>query len=101
MTGASCPRGGEEKYRLLLQVSEAANAQRDLAAVLEAVVRALKPFVPVDAIGAITVDGTIARAHAIHIEGVGHRPGEAIDEMMARALQVPREVTKARRYVTG
>jgi formate hydrogenlyase transcriptional activator len=91
VTGASCPRGGEEKYRLLLQVSEAANAQRDLAGVLEAVARALKPFVPVDAIGAITIDGSVARAHAIHIEGVGHLPGESVNEMMARALHVSRE----------
>jgi len=75
MVDPSCPRSGEEKYRLLLQVSEAANAQRDLAAVLDAVARALKPFVPVDAIGAITIDGETARAHAIHIEGVDRRPG--------------------------
>jgi len=91
VTGPSCPRGGEEKYRLLLQVSEAANAQRDLAAVLDAVARALKSFVPVDAIGAITIDGDRARAHAIHIEGVERRPGEPVDELMARALNIPRE----------
>jgi len=91
MIGPSCPRSGEEKYRLLLQVSEAANAQRDLAAVLDAVARALKAFVPVDAIGAITIDGETARAHAIHIEGVERRPGESVDELMARALHIPRE----------
>jgi len=91
MVDPSCPRSGEEKYRLLLQVSEAANAQRDLAAVLDAVARALKPFVPVDAIGAITIDGEMARAHAIHIEGVDRRAGESVDELMARALGIPRE----------
>jgi formate hydrogenlyase transcriptional activator len=87
----SCPKSGEEKYRLLLQVSEAANAQRDLAGVLEAVARALKPFVPVDAIAAITIDGDVARTHAIHIEGVERRPGEPVEETMARALDIPRD----------
>ncbi|HET9793906.1 MAG TPA: sigma 54-interacting transcriptional regulator [Thermoanaerobaculia bacterium] len=87
----SCPKSGEEKYRLLLQVSEAANAQRDLAAVLEAVARALKPFVPVDAIAAITIEGDVARTHAIHIEGVERRPGEPVEETMARALDIPRD----------
>jgi formate hydrogenlyase transcriptional activator len=91
VTGPSCPRSGEDKYRLLLQVSEAANAQRDLAAVLDAVARALKPFVPVDAIGAITIDGDMARAHAIHIEGVQRRSGESVDELVVRALNIPRE----------
>ncbi|HET7452373.1 MAG TPA: sigma 54-interacting transcriptional regulator [Thermoanaerobaculia bacterium] len=86
-----CPTSGEEKYRLLLQVSEAANARRDLAGVLEAVARALKPFVPVDAIAAITIEGDVARTHAIHIEGVEHRPGEPVEETVARALDIPRE----------
>ena len=91
MSSPSCPSSGEEKYRLLLQVSEAANAQRDLAGVLEAAARALKPFVPVDAIAAITIDDDVARTHAIHIEGVERRPGEAVEETMARALDLPRE----------
>ena len=91
MSSPSCPSSGEEKYRLLLQVSEAANAQRDLAGVFEAVARALKPFVPVDAIAAITIDGDLARTHAIHIEGVERRPGEPVEETMARALDIPRE----------
>ena len=86
-----CPTSGEEKYRLLLQVSEAANAQRDLAGVLEAVARALKPFIPVDAIAAITIDGGVARTHALHVEGVERRPGEPVEETMARALDIPRE----------
>ena len=36
----------EEKYRLLLEVSEAANSQLEIAAVLEAVVQALAPVDP-------------------------------------------------------
>ena len=91
MTGPSCPRGGEEKYRLLLQVSEAANARRDLAGVLDAVAIALKPFVPVDAIAAITVEGSLARVHAVHIEGVERRDGESLEGMVARAIHVPPE----------
>jgi len=91
VTGPSCPRGGEEKYRLLLQVSEAANARRDLAGVLDAVAIALKPFVPVDAIAAITVEGGLARVHAVHIEGVERRDGESLEGMVARAIHVPPE----------
>jgi len=91
----SCPKSGEEKYRLLLQVSEAANAQRDLSGVLEAVARALKPFVPVDAIAAITIEGDVARTHALHIEGVQRRPGEPVEETMARGLDIPREKLEA------
>jgi len=91
VTGPSCPRGGEEKYRLLLQVSEAANARRDLAGVLDAVAIALKPFVPVDAIAAITVEGSLARVHAVHIEGVERRDGESLEGMVARAIHVPPE----------
>ncbi|MGH9442732.1 MAG: sigma 54-interacting transcriptional regulator [Thermoanaerobaculia bacterium] len=88
MPDASCPRGGEEKYRLLLHVSEAANAQLELSGVLAAVARALKPFVPVDAIGVATTDGQTVSLHAIHIEGVQRRPGEPFADVMSRALNL-------------
>jgi formate hydrogenlyase transcriptional activator len=84
-----CPRGGEDKYRLLLQVSEAANAQLELSGVLGAVARALKPFVPVDAIGVVTTDGKTVRPHAVHIEGVEHKRGEPFAQTVSRALQLP------------
>src|SRR5882724_7457307 len=88
MSDASCPRGGEEKYRLLLQVSEAANGQLELSGVLGAVARALKPFVPVDAIGVASTDGEVVRLRAIHIEGVERRPGEPFADVMSRALHL-------------
>ena len=88
MSDASWPRDGEEKYRLLLQVSEAANAQLELSGVLGSVARALKPFVPVDAIGVATTDGELVRLHAIHIEGVERLPGEPFADVMTRALHL-------------
>src|SRR5258706_10776140 len=95
MSDPSCPRGGEDKYRLLLQVSEAANAQLELSGVLGAVARALKPFVPVDAVGVVTTDGETARPHAIHIEGVEHKRGEPFAQTVSRALQLSAEQAAA------
>jgi len=77
-----------EKYRLLLMVSEAANAELDLGGVLASVARVLTPIVQIDAIVIVTVDGDGLRPHAIHIEGVDRRPGESVLDAVARALNV-------------
>ncbi len=95
MSEASFPRSGEDKYRLLLQVSEAANAQLELSGVLGSVARALKPFVPVDAIGVVTTDGKTVRPHAIHIEGVEHKRGEPFAQTVSRGLHLPAEQVAA------
>ena len=58
----------EDKYRLLLQVSEAANGQLEFAGVLDAVARALTPIVPLDAIGVVSLRDERVRIHAIHTE---------------------------------
>jgi hypothetical protein len=42
---------GEAKYRALLAVAQAANSQRDLSRVLEAVAGALEGLVPIDLVG--------------------------------------------------
>ncbi len=81
----------EEKYRLLLEVSEAANAELELARVLAAAARALKPIVPVDGIGVVTVDGGSLHPQALHIEGVEHRRGDSFADTIARAFDLPPE----------
>ena len=77
-----------EKYRLLLMVSEAANAELDLGGVLASVAGVLTPIVQVDAIVIATIDGEGLRPHAIHIEGVDRRQGESVLDSVARALNL-------------
>jgi formate hydrogenlyase transcriptional activator len=79
----------EEKYRLLLEVAEAANAQLDFVGVLEAVARVLQPIVPVDAVGVATIEGDMVRAHAIHVAGVDRKTGESFVDAAARGFHVP------------
>jgi formate hydrogenlyase transcriptional activator len=81
----------EEKYRILLEVSEAANAQLDFVGVLEAVARVLEPIVSVDAIGVATVDGEMVRAHGIHVVGHSRKTGETFVDAAARAFRVTPE----------
>lgn len=77
------------KYRLLLMVAEAANAELDLGGVLASVARVLTPIVQVDAILIVTLDGDGLRPRAIHIEGVDRRSGESVLDAVARALEMP------------
>jgi formate hydrogenlyase transcriptional activator len=91
MANAEKPSAAEEKYRILLEVSEAANAQLDFVGVLEAVARVLGTIVPVDAIGVATVDGETVRAHAIHVVGHARRSGETFVDAAARGLNVTPE----------
>jgi formate hydrogenlyase transcriptional activator len=86
----------EDKYRLLLQVAEAANSALDLSGVLEEVDAVLAPLVSLDAVGIVTVDGERLRPHAIHIRGVASATGESFDRRMARALDLPAQEYEAR-----
>ncbi len=85
------PSSVEHKYRILLQVSQAANGELELAAVLEAVASALKPFVPVDAVAVVTVEHDQLRPHAIHISGVERRRGESFADVASRGLNLPQD----------
>jgi formate hydrogenlyase transcriptional activator len=81
-----------EKYRLLLMVSEAANAELDLGGVLASAAGVLTPIVQVDAIVIASIDGAGLRPHAIHIQGMDRRQGESVLDAVARALNIsPRE----------
>jgi formate hydrogenlyase transcriptional activator len=74
----------EEKYRLLLEVSEAANSQREIAAVLEAVAQGLEPSISVDAVGVATVQDQHLAPHAVYIRGVERRQGDSFADVLAR-----------------
>jgi formate hydrogenlyase transcriptional activator len=80
--------GPEAKYKLLLQVAEAANSALDLSGVLEEVDAVLAPLVSLDAVGIVTVDGERLRPHSIHIRGIEPRSGESFENRMARALDL-------------
>jgi formate hydrogenlyase transcriptional activator len=81
----------EERYRLLLAVSEAANAQLDFVGVLESVAGVLAPIVPVDAVGVATVEGDMVRAHAIHVVGHPRRGAESYVDAVARGFKIGRD----------
>lgn len=76
----------EERYRLLLEVSQAANAHLEFGAVLDTLAEALRPIVPVDVAAVITVDGEVLRPHAIHVVGVNRKAGESFQSVAARIL---------------
>jgi formate hydrogenlyase transcriptional activator len=82
---------GPDKYAILLDVSEAVNAQLDLVGVLAAVGRVIAPLVPVDALGVTNVDGDMVRAHAIHVVGHEREGRESYVDAAARGLNVTRE----------
>jgi formate hydrogenlyase transcriptional activator len=86
----------EEQYRILLAVSEAANAHLSLDGVLAAVAGVLRPLVTVDAIGIATLDGPLLRPHATHIEGYPQLAGMPMHEAVAKALDLSREEYEAR-----
>ncbi len=83
---AAPPLTAEEKYRLLLEISEAANSQREIAAVLEAVINALPASIPIDAVGVITVEGEMLSPHSVYIKGVERRQGDSFADVIARWL---------------
>jgi hypothetical protein len=81
----------EDKYRLLLEVSEAANSRLEIAAVLEAVASALSPSIQVEGVGVVTLDGEHLVPHALYIKGVERHAGDSFADVMARWLHVPSE----------
>jgi formate hydrogenlyase transcriptional activator len=83
---ATAAWSGEEKYRLLLAVAQAANSHLELSGVLEAVALTLQPLVPVDAISVVTVEGEMLRRQALYVVGLPRVEGEAVEATFARAL---------------
>ncbi len=81
---SAVPWSGEEKYRLLLGVAEAANVHLDLSGVLEAVASSLRSLAPIDGIAVVTVEGDRLRRHALHVVGVPRVEGEPVEATYAR-----------------
>jgi len=78
----------EEKYRLLLEISEAANSQIEIAAVLETVVEGLEPAIHVDALAVTTVHGDHLVPHAVYIRGVERRQGDSFADTLERWMRL-------------
>jgi formate hydrogenlyase transcriptional activator len=75
---------GEAKYQTLLAVAQAANSQRDLSSVLQAVAGALEGLVPVDGLLVFTYEGGRARMRAIYLRGAPRRSGESQQAYLRR-----------------
>ena len=75
---------GEAKYQTLLAVAQAANSQRDLSSVLQAVAGALEGLVPVDGLFVFTYEGGSARNRAIYLRGAPRRSGESQQAYLRR-----------------
>src|SRR3982751_6834160 len=78
----------EERYRLLLQVSEAASSQIEIAAVLEAVVEGLEPAIHVRALAVTTIEDGAVVPHALYIQGVERRQGDSFADIISRWISL-------------
>jgi formate hydrogenlyase transcriptional activator len=78
------PLGPEARYRLLVEVSAAANSQLEIAAVLGEVAEVLAPFLTVDAVSVVTVRNGTLVPHSVHVKGVEHRRGDSVADVIAR-----------------
>ena len=67
---------GEEKYRALLEISEAANRHLELSRVLDSVAAALQGLVPIDGVGLMTREGEVFRPVAVYHRNVSRGEGE-------------------------
>jgi formate hydrogenlyase transcriptional activator len=76
----------EDRYRLLLSVSQAANESLELTAVLEAVVRALDGFVDIDGIGVAEVSEGQVITHALYAKGTTRQEMDSSADLGAHPL---------------
>jgi len=78
---------GEARYRAILMVAEAANAQLELSAMLDAVAVALEDLVPVDAVGVIAREGEAPRAIGAHVRSHPRRSDEPEAAYIDRVIE--------------
>ena len=79
----------ERRYRLLLEVAEAANSHLTLDGVLEVLATAVRPLVHMDGLGVATMVGKEhIRLYAIHAREGLKQPGESISHMVNRILDL-------------
>src|SRR5262245_7036386 len=77
----------QSSAQLILDVAKAASSHLELAAVLEALIVALKPIIRFDAMAVFVIEGENVRMHSLHSELVGRRPGESIESVLARTAE--------------
>ncbi len=78
--------GSEDRYRLLLSVSQAANESLELTAVLEAVAWALEGFVDIDGIGVSEVSEGQVITHALYAKGAPRPETGSFADLSAHPL---------------
>src|SRR5512145_3301288 len=78
---------GEDKYRALLAIAEAANSRRDLSSVLDSVAEALEGLVSVDAVGVLTREGEASRPIAVHLRSKARREDEPHQAYVQRVVE--------------
>jgi formate hydrogenlyase transcriptional activator len=82
----------EDRYRLLLSISHAANESLELTDVLEAVTRALEGFADIDAIGVVQVSEGYAVPLVVSVKGAPRQETNQFGEVIASP--VDRSVAK-------
>ena len=85
----------DARYRALLLVSEAANAEIELESVLEAATEQLNSVLRVDSVAAFVVREGMVRMRAIAAHGIERRPGESVVDALLRLGRLPASVLGA------
>lgn len=80
------PLSSEDRYRLLLSVSRAANESLELTDVLDAVTTALQGFVDIDAIGVVQVSEGYAVPLVICVKGAPPQETNSSGDLVAGSL---------------
>ena len=83
--GTEVRYGMQYSAQLILDVAKAASSHLELTEVLESLIVALKPTIRFDAVSVFVIEGEYARLHSLHVERVGRRPGESVENVVARA----------------
>ncbi len=79
----------DERYRALLRVSEAANAEHELSAVLRAASDVLNGVLRVDAVAVLVAEGDTLVSKTVHVHGLDVPSGESIAAVLARQGTLP------------
>lgn len=78
-----------DAYKLLLDISRAANSQLELPAVLQSVAQCLDPRVHLDGIAVVSMDGDRLRPHWLYSVHTVVSPGDSFQTVASRVLDVP------------
>lgn len=79
--------GAQSSAQLILEVAKAASSHLELAGVLEALIKALKP-IPFHAISVFVIEQEFVRLHSLYIEGIEQEPGESVESVVARVASM-------------